>query len=41
MRVQDPGRAEFYRRRGMQVVCPTESAIRELTGAVLGAQVEA
>jgi len=40
VRVQDPGRAEFYRRSGMSVVCPTESAIRELTGAVLGAEVE-
>lgn len=36
VRILDPARAEFYRRRGMQVVCPTESAIRELAGAVLG-----
>jgi trk system potassium uptake protein len=36
VRILDPARAEFYRRRGMQVVCPTESAIRGLVGAVLG-----
>ena len=35
VRLLDPARAEFYRRRGMHVVCPTESAIRELTAAVL------
>jgi trk system potassium uptake protein TrkA len=36
VRLLDPARAEFYRRRGLNVVCPTESAIRELTAAVLG-----
>jgi trk system potassium uptake protein len=41
VRLLDPARAEFYRRRGMRVVCPTESAIREVAGAVLGAEVPA
>lgn len=36
VRIFDPARAEFYRRRGMQVVCPTESAIQEFTRLVLG-----
>ena len=39
VRILDPARAEFYRRRGMHVVCPTEAAIRELAGAVLGDEV--
>ena len=36
VRLLDPARAAFYRTRGMQVVCPTETAIRDLTAAVLG-----
>jgi trk system potassium uptake protein TrkA len=36
VRLLDPARAEFYRTRGMQVVCPTETAIRDLRQAVLG-----
>src|SRR5439155_1176666 len=34
VRLLDPGRAEFYRRRGLRVVCPTETAIEVLTEAV-------
>jgi trk system potassium uptake protein TrkA len=34
VRLLDPARAEFYRSRGMQVVCPTQTAIRELMDAV-------
>jgi trk system potassium uptake protein TrkA len=30
VRILDPLRAEFYRERGMDVVCPTQSAIQEL-----------
>ena len=37
VRLLDPERAAFYRSRGMQVVCPTETAIRDLKHAVLGA----
>jgi trk system potassium uptake protein len=37
VRILDPARADFYRQRGMQVVCPTESAIRQLSTAVLEA----
>ena len=36
VRLLDPARAAFYRTRGMRVVCPTETAIRDLTAAVLG-----
>jgi len=34
IRVLDPGRAEFYTSRGLNVVCPTSNAIRLLTDAV-------
>jgi trk system potassium uptake protein TrkA len=36
VRLLDPARAGFYRTRGMRVVCPTETAIRDLSEAVLG-----
>ncbi len=35
VRVLDPARAEFFRTRGLNVVCPTSSAIAGLTDAVL------
>jgi trk system potassium uptake protein len=34
IRVLDPARAEFYTSRGLNVVCPTSSAIASLTSAV-------
>ena len=34
VRVLDPARAEFYSSRGLNVVCPTSSAITTLTDAV-------
>jgi trk system potassium uptake protein len=34
VRILDPARAEFYRARGLNVVCPTQSAIETLTNAV-------
>jgi trk system potassium uptake protein len=34
IRVLDPARAEFYSSRGLNVVCPTSSAIRTVTDAV-------
>jgi trk system potassium uptake protein TrkA len=34
VRILDPARAEFYRSRGLDVVCPTQSAIETLTNAV-------
>jgi trk system potassium uptake protein TrkA len=34
VRVLDPARADFYARRGMRVVCPTETAIAELLDTV-------
>ena len=33
-RILDPARADFYRGQGMKIVCPTQTAIDELTGAV-------
>lgn len=33
-RVLDPARAEFYARRGLRTVCPTQSAISILTDTV-------
>jgi trk system potassium uptake protein TrkA len=39
VRILDPLRAEFYAQRGMRTFCPTQTAISELTGAVLGAKV--
>jgi trk system potassium uptake protein TrkA len=34
VRILDPARAEFFRSRGLNVVCPTQSAIETLTNAV-------
>jgi trk system potassium uptake protein TrkA len=34
IRVLDPARAEFYSSRGLNVVCPTSSAIKAFTDAV-------
>jgi trk system potassium uptake protein len=34
VRVLDPARAEFYAERGLQTVCPTKTAISELTSRV-------
>ena len=39
VRLLDPARAEFYRSRGMNVVCPTQTAIRELMEALSSAEV--
>jgi len=34
VRVLDPARAEFFKTRGLNVVCPTSSAIETVTNAV-------
>jgi trk system potassium uptake protein TrkA len=34
VRVLDPARAEFYAARGMSTVCPTQTAISALVGAI-------
>ena len=34
VRILDPARAEFYSSRGLNVVCPTSSAIKTVTDAV-------
>jgi trk system potassium uptake protein TrkA len=34
VRILDPGRAEFYSRRGLNVVCPTSAAISTFVDAV-------
>ena len=34
VRILDPGRADFFKTRGLDVVCPTQSAIEVLTNAV-------
>src|SRR3989337_572639 len=34
VRVLDPARAEFYGRRGMRTICPTQTAITALAGSV-------
>ena len=41
VRILDPARAEFFRTRGLNVVCPTQSAIQTLTGAVLAVEAAA
>ncbi len=41
VRILDPARAEFYAQRGMRTFCPTQTAISELTGAVLGSRAAA
>jgi trk system potassium uptake protein TrkA len=38
VRVLDPARADFYSSRGLNVVCPTSSAIATLTDAVRTAE---
>jgi len=38
VRVLDPARAEFYSSHGLNVVCPTSSAIATLTDAVRAAE---
>lgn len=35
-RLLDPARAEFYASRGLDVVCPTSTAITQLTERVIG-----
>ena len=39
VRVLDPARAEFYRRRGLRTVCPTKTAIDTLTEAVRACEI--
>jgi trk system potassium uptake protein TrkA len=39
-RILDPARAQFYSGQGLQIVCPTKTAIDELTRAVLAGQLE-
>jgi trk/ktr system potassium uptake protein len=34
VRILDPARADFFKTRGLDVVCPTQSAIETLTTAV-------
>lgn len=34
VRILDPARAKFYASQGLQTVCPTQTAIEELTSAV-------
>jgi trk system potassium uptake protein TrkA len=34
VRILDPARAAFYASQGMQTVCPTQTAIDQLTAAV-------
>jgi trk system potassium uptake protein TrkA len=38
VRVLDPARADFYAQRGMQTVCPTQTAISVLAEAVRASQ---
>ena len=35
VRILDPIRAQFYAQQGMKVVCPTQTAIDQLTDSVL------
>ena len=39
VRLLDPARAGFYRERGLRVVCPTETAIAEVTDAVRACEI--
>ena len=39
VRLLDPARAAFYRARGLRVVCPTETAIAEVTDAVRACEI--
>ena len=41
VRVLDPARADFYAKRGMQTVCPTQTAIESLAEAVRASQKQA
>ena len=41
VRVLDPARAQFYATKGLQIVCPTSSAIETLVSAVRHAEDEA
>jgi trk system potassium uptake protein TrkA len=38
VRILDPARAEFFAERGLNVVCPTKSAIESVTEAVVSAE---
>ncbi|HUQ21816.1 MAG TPA: TrkA family potassium uptake protein [Gaiellaceae bacterium] len=40
VRVLDPARADFYAKRGMQTVCPTQTAISVLADAVRASQMQ-
>jgi hypothetical protein len=40
VRVLDPARADFYAKRGMHTVCPTQTAISVLAEAVRASQKE-
>ena len=37
--ILDPARAEFYKERGLRTVCPTQTAIDELTEAVRSCEI--
>jgi trk/ktr system potassium uptake protein len=39
VRILDPARAKFYTERGLRVVCPTKTAIDELTEAVRACEI--
>ena len=39
VRILDPARAEFYKERGLRTVCPTQTAIDELTEAVRSCEI--
>ena len=39
LRVLDPARAEFYRRRGLRTICPTSVAIDVLLDAVRACEI--
>lgn len=41
VRLLDPARADFYAARGLQIVCPTQTAISSLTDAVRSCQARA
>ena len=39
VRILDPARADFYKQRGLRTVCPTQTAIDELTEAVRSCEI--
>jgi hypothetical protein len=39
VRLLDPARTEFYRQRGLRIVCPTETAIEVITEAVRSCEI--